>query len=71
MPVVDYYRKDGKVVEIDSSPPVDQVYSKVKASMEQRLPSSGVAPTSQAQAATSTSQATASEGAPALGAAIA
>ncbi|WVF65483.1 hypothetical protein IAT40_000211 [Kwoniella sp. CBS 6097] len=37
MPVVDYYRKEGKVVEIDSSPPIDVVYDKVKAEMDQRL----------------------------------
>ncbi|OCF39415.1 UMP-CMP kinase [Kwoniella heveanensis CBS 569] len=37
MPVVDYYRKEGKVVEIDSSPPIDVVYEKVKAEMDQRL----------------------------------
>ena len=40
MPVVDYYRKDGKVVEIDSSPPADEVYSQVKAALDARLPSS-------------------------------
>ncbi|WWC91117.1 uncharacterized protein L201_006058 [Kwoniella dendrophila CBS 6074] len=37
MPVVDYYRKLGKVVEIDSSPPIDVVYEKVRVEMDQRL----------------------------------
>ncbi|WVR08987.1 hypothetical protein IAU60_006047 [Kwoniella sp. DSM 27419] len=37
MPVVDYYREQGKVVEIDSSPAVDVVYDKVKIEMDQRL----------------------------------
>ncbi|WRT69152.1 uncharacterized protein IL334_006136 [Kwoniella shivajii] len=37
MPVVDYYRKSGKVVEIDSSPAIDVVYEKVKVEMDQRL----------------------------------
>ncbi|KAK8843987.1 hypothetical protein IAR55_006780 [Kwoniella newhampshirensis] len=37
MPVVDYYRKRGNVVEIDSSPPVDVVYDKVRVEIDQRL----------------------------------
>jgi len=31
MPVIDYYRKQNKVVEIDASPSKDDVYAKVKA----------------------------------------
>ncbi|WWC98065.1 hypothetical protein V866_004955 [Kwoniella sp. B9012] len=52
MPVVDYYRKLGKVVEIDSSPPIDEVYQKVRVEIDQRL--SAQAP-AQAPAATATS----------------
>ncbi|WWD21357.1 hypothetical protein CI109_105841 [Kwoniella shandongensis] len=37
MPVVDYYRQRGNVVEIDSSPPVDVVYDKVRVEVDQRL----------------------------------
>ena len=49
MPVVDYYRERGKVVEasvpgrlvlmgqIDSSPPVEVVYDNVRTAMDQRL----------------------------------
>ncbi|WVQ81132.1 hypothetical protein IAT38_003254 [Cryptococcus sp. DSM 104549] len=43
MPVVDYYRERNKVVEVDSSPPIDIVYEKVRAEMDQRLPSKGPA----------------------------
>lgn len=61
MPVVDHYRKQGKVVEVssimcsaftpadpvqvDSSPSVDVVYDHVRASIDTRLPSSGQRPT--------------------------
>lgn len=37
MPVVDYYRKGGKVVEIDASHPIDQVYAKVRTVLDERL----------------------------------
>lgn len=37
MPVVDYYRKQDKVVEIDSSPSVEQVYTEVRRAVEARL----------------------------------
>jgi len=37
MPVVDYYRQRGKVVEIDASPPIDVVYENVRAQMDVRL----------------------------------
>jgi len=33
MPVVDYYRKLNKVVEIDASPPIPEVYTKVRAAV--------------------------------------
>jgi len=39
MPVVDYYRERNKVVEIDSSPSVQEVYAQVRAAVEARLPS--------------------------------
>ncbi|CDU24911.1 probable URA6-uridine-monophosphate kinase [Sporisorium scitamineum] len=34
MPVVDYYRKQDRVVEVDSIKPVDQVYSEIKEAMD-------------------------------------
>ncbi|WVQ93152.1 hypothetical protein IAU59_000216 [Kwoniella sp. CBS 9459] len=72
MPVVDYYRKEGKVVEIDSSPPIDVVYDKVKAEMDQRL---GLLSSTSAQANTTTQpevvSAAQSQTQPALGPAIA
>lgn len=40
MPVVDYYRARGKVVEVDSSPPVDEVYGHVRVAMDERLATS-------------------------------
>lgn len=59
MPVVDYYRQHGKVVEVsmfqsgsvradvqvDSSPPVEVVYDNVRAAIDPRLPRAS--PTSQ------------------------
>ena len=44
MPVVDYYRSRGKVVEVDSSPPVDEVYEKVRVAMDERLATSASQP---------------------------
>jgi hypothetical protein len=48
MPVVDYYRKSNKVVEIDSSASVEEVYAKVRSAVDARLPHTGttVEPTS-------------------------
>lgn len=58
MPVVDYYRQHGKVVEVrdptvfsgslliiqvDSSPSVDIVYEKVRTAIDPRLPTPGLA----------------------------
>lgn len=43
MPVVDYYRERNKVVEIDSSPSIDEVYAVVKREMDARLPKKGPA----------------------------
>ncbi|TYJ54025.1 hypothetical protein B9479_005359 [Cryptococcus floricola] len=43
MPVVDYYRARNKVIEIDSSPPIDQVYAEVKVALDERLPKKGAA----------------------------
>ncbi|WWC63944.1 uncharacterized protein I303_106550 [Kwoniella dejecticola CBS 10117] len=60
MPVVDYYRKAGKVVEIDSSPPIDVVYEKVKVEIDQRLGAPAPAASSQATPATAGSAATTS-----------
>lgn len=37
MPVVDYYREKGKVVEIDSSVPIDEVYQHIKSAIDTRL----------------------------------
>lgn len=37
-PVIQYYEDKGKVDIIDSSPPVDEVYTQVKASIKKRLP---------------------------------
>ena len=34
MPVVDYYRKQDRVVEVDSIKPVDQVYAEIKEAMD-------------------------------------
>lgn len=34
MPVVDYYRKQDRVVEVDSIKPVDQVYAEIKQAMD-------------------------------------
>ncbi|GAA5904525.1 hypothetical protein JCM5296_005473 [Sporobolomyces johnsonii] len=39
MPVVDYYRKQGKVVDIDSSKPIDDVYADIVARIEPVLAS--------------------------------
>ena len=54
MPVVDYYRKSNKVVEIDSSPSVAEVYAQVRAAVDARLPhtSAAVAPAPSASAST-------------------
>ena len=44
MPVVDYYRKQGKVVEISTTPPPDKVHEDVKAKFKERgieLPENG------------------------------
>lgn len=43
MPVVDYYRERNKVVEIDSSRSIDEVYAVVKREMDARLPKKGPA----------------------------
>lgn len=45
MPVVEYYRKDGKVVEIDSTPSPDEVHADIKKQLIQRdiRPSNGEA----------------------------
>lgn len=58
MPVVDYYRQHGKVVEVsrstcsratgansqvDSSPSVEIVYEKVRTAIDPRLPTPGLA----------------------------
>ncbi|GFZ47303.1 UMP/CMP kinase [Saitozyma sp. JCM 24511] len=37
MPVVDYYRQRGKVVEIEASPPVNVVYANVRVAIDQRV----------------------------------
>lgn len=37
MPVVDMYRKEGKVADIDSSEPIPQVYEQVKAALNKHL----------------------------------
>jgi len=37
MPVVDYYRQRHKVVEIDSSPPIDEVYGKIRIAIDAAL----------------------------------
>jgi len=37
MPVVDYYRKQNKVVEIDASPSIPEVYEKVKRAVDEQL----------------------------------
>lgn len=37
MPVVDMYRKEGKVAEIDASGPIPEVYDEVKAALKERL----------------------------------
>lgn len=34
MPVVDYYRKQDRVVEVDSIKPVDEVYAEIKQAMD-------------------------------------
>ena len=34
MPVVDYYRKQDRVVEVDSIKTVDQVYAEIKEAMD-------------------------------------
>ncbi|WVW79455.1 hypothetical protein I302_101424 [Kwoniella bestiolae CBS 10118] len=73
MPVVDYYRKLGKVVEIDSSPPIDEVYQKVKLEIDQRLggqsQSQGHVPAANATS-TSTDAENATTGAPVLAPAV-
>ncbi|CAD6588065.1 MAG: hypothetical protein TREMPRED_004928 [Tremellales sp. Tagirdzhanova-0007] len=51
MPVVDYYRARNKVVEIDSSPAVDEVYSNVKLAMDQRLDVGSILPNTAGMAA--------------------
>lgn len=37
MPVVDMYRKEGKVADIDSSVSIPQVYEQVKAALNKHL----------------------------------
>lgn len=37
MPVVDMYRKEGKVSDIDSSVPIPEVYEQVKAALNKHL----------------------------------
>ncbi|KAL9932224.1 hypothetical protein V8E36_008996 [Tilletia maclaganii] len=37
MPVVDYYKKKGKVVEVDSTKSKDEVYAQIKAAVEKAL----------------------------------
>jgi len=37
MPVVDHYRKQNKVVEIDASPPIDDVYTNVKKAVDEQF----------------------------------
>lgn len=37
MPVVDMYRKQGKVADIDSSTPIPEVYEQVKAALNKHL----------------------------------
>ncbi|KZT58938.1 UMP-CMP kinase [Calocera cornea HHB12733] len=37
MPVVEYYRERMKVVEIDSSPPIDEVYAKIRIAVDAAL----------------------------------
>ena len=49
MPVVDYYREQDRVVDIDSSPSVDEVYANVRLAVEDRL-SRASGPTSTAAA---------------------
>lgn len=44
MPVVDYYRQKDKVVEIDASPSIDEVFANVRVAMDQRLGRSGTVP---------------------------
>ena len=34
MPVVEYYRKQDRVVEVDSIKPVDEVYAEIKEAMD-------------------------------------
>jgi len=36
MPVVEHYRKEGKVVEIKATPPADEVYEDVKKELTER-----------------------------------
>ena len=53
MPVVDYYREQDRVVDIDSSPSVDEVYANVRLAVEDRLSrASGATSTAAAPAAT-------------------
>jgi len=37
MPVIDYYRKKGKVVEVDASPSADEVYKTVKVRVDEQF----------------------------------
>jgi UMP-CMP kinase len=50
MPVVDYYRAQDRVVDIDSSPPVDVVYANVRLAVEARLNAAAGATTAAATA---------------------
>lgn len=37
LPVVEHYRSEGKVVDVDASPAPEAVYAQIKAALAQRL----------------------------------
>ena len=41
MPVVEYYRKQNRVVEVDSIKPVDDVYAQIKEAMDRTFAKMG------------------------------
>jgi len=45
-PVIEYYRGSGKVLELDSTPPLDEVYASVRAGVQEKL---GISPKSGAK----------------------
>jgi len=45
MPVIDYYREQNKVVEVDATASIDNVYVEVKKAMDQKFAGTGVDPT--------------------------